>query len=72
IADFLDAIKNNRPPNADVAELHKSTTLVQLGNIAWRTGQRLTIDPSNGHILNSQEGQALWSRTYEPGWEPVV
>jgi len=69
ILDFIDAIRNNRRPHADIAELHKSTTLVQLGNIAWRTGQRLTIDPSNGHILNSPEGQALWGRTYEPGWE---
>ena len=69
ILDFIDAIKNNRRPNADIAELHKSTTLVQLGNIAWRTGQRLTIDPSNGHIINSPEAQALWGRTYEPGWE---
>ena len=72
IMDFVDAIKNNRRPNADVAELHKSTTLVQLGNIAWRTGQRLTIDPSNGHIMNSPEAQALWGRTYEPGWELIV
>jgi predicted dehydrogenase len=69
IVDFLDAIKNNRLPNGDIAELHKSTTLVQLGNIAWRTGQRLTINPSNGHILNSPEAQALWGRTYEPGWK---
>jgi len=69
ILDFLDAIKNNRMPHADIAELHKSTTLVQLGNIAWRTGQRLKIDPSSGHIINSPEAQSLWSRTYEPGWE---
>jgi predicted dehydrogenase len=72
IQNFLDAIRDNKLPNADIAELHKSTTLVQLGNIAWRTGQRLTIDPSNGHILNSLEAQALWGRTYEPGWEPIV
>jgi hypothetical protein len=72
INDFLSAIKNNRRPNADVAELHKSTTLVQLGNIAWRTGQRLTCDPSSGRILNSPEAQALWQRTYEPGWELIV
>ena len=70
ILDFIDAVKNNRRPNADIAELHKSTTLVQLGNIAWRTGQRLKTDPSSGHILNSPEAQALWGRTYEPGWEP--
>jgi len=72
IQDFLDAIKNNRHPNGDIDKLHKSTTLVQLGNIAWRTGQRLTIDPTNGHILNSPEAQALWGRTYEPGWEVKV
>jgi predicted dehydrogenase len=69
IKDFLDAVRNNRRPHADIAELHKSTTLVQLGNIAWRTGQRLTIDPSDGHITNSLEAQSLWGRSYEPGWE---
>ena len=69
IHNFLEAIRTNRLPKGDIEELHKSTTLVQLGNIAWRTGQRLTIDPSNGHILNSPEAQALWGRTYEPGWE---
>ncbi|MDR3143009.1 MAG: Gfo/Idh/MocA family oxidoreductase [Tannerellaceae bacterium] len=72
IQNFLDAIRDNKLPNADIAELHKSTTWVQLGNIAWRTGQRLTIDPSSGHILNSPEAQALWKRTYEPGWEPIL
>ncbi|MDR2495796.1 MAG: Gfo/Idh/MocA family oxidoreductase [Tannerellaceae bacterium] len=72
IADFLDAVRNNRRPSADVAELHKSTVLVQLGNIAWRTGERLAIDPSDGHILNSTGAQALWSRSYEPGWEISV
>lgn len=70
IADFLDAIRNNKRPNADIEELHKSTLLVQLGNIAWRSGSRLEIDPSNGHILNNPEAQKLWSRTYESGWEP--
>lgn len=69
IADFIDAIKNNRRPNGDIEELHKSTLLVQLGNISWRTGHRLMIDPQNGHIINDPEAQRLWSRTYEPGWE---
>ena len=72
IADFIDAIKTNRRPNGDIEELHKSTLLVQLGNIAWRTGHRLMIDPSNGHIVNDPDAQRLWSRTYEPGWEPIV
>lgn len=69
IDNFLQSIKNNRIPNADIAELHKSTTLVQLGNIAWRVGRSLTTDPTNGHILNDPTAQELWSRKYEPGWE---
>lgn len=72
IADFLDAVRNNRRPHADVEELYKSTLLVQLGNIAWRTGHRLTIDPSTGHIKDDPEAQKLWSRDYEPGWEPKI
>ncbi|MDR0748332.1 MAG: hypothetical protein LBF62_02020 [Tannerellaceae bacterium] len=40
IQNFLDAIRDNKLPGADIAELHKSTTWVQLGNIAWRTGRR--------------------------------
>ena len=47
-----------------------STLLVQLGNIAQRSGTTLDIDPSNGHIKNNQVADKLWSREYEPGWEP--
>jgi hypothetical protein len=46
--------------------------LVQLGNIAQRTGRALKIDPSNGHILNDKEAMKLWSREYEKGWEPKI
>ncbi len=43
-----------------------------LGNIAWRVGRRLNIDPTNGHILNDADAQKLWSRTYENGWQPIL
>ncbi len=72
VADFLDAIRNNRRPNCDVETGYKSILGMQLGNIAWRVGRDLKIDPKTGHILNDSEAQKLWSRTYEPGWEPKV
>jgi predicted dehydrogenase len=72
VADFLDAIRNNRRPNCDVETGHKSVVGMQLGNIAWRVGHDLKIDPKNGHILHDAEAQKLWSRTYERGWEPKV
>ena len=70
VADFLDAIRNHRRPNCDVETGHKSIVGMQLGNISWRVGHDLHIDPQNGHIINDPEAQQLWSRDYEPGWEP--
>jgi predicted dehydrogenase len=71
-ADFLDAVRTGRLPNADIEIAHQSTLLCHLGNIAYRTQSVLTLDPSNGHIQDNPEAEALWTREYEPGWEPVV
>jgi predicted dehydrogenase len=71
IGNFLDCIRTGKTPNADCHAGHRSTLLVQLGNIAWRTKQTLDIDPSNGHIL-TPGAQQYWSREYEPGWEPKI
>ena len=72
VADFLDAIKNNRRPNCDVETGYKSVLAMQLGNISWRVGRDLNIDSKNGHIVGDKDAQKLWSRTYEKGWEPKI
>ncbi len=74
IDDFLAAIRNNTPLklNQEILEGHKSTLLCHLGNIAQRTGRTLNCDPKNGHIKDDPEAMKLWSREYEPGWEPKV
>lgn len=69
IQNMFDAIRNGTDLNAGVDSGHKSTLLVQLGNIAQRVGSSLNIDPTNGHILNNADAQKLWSRSYEKGWE---
>jgi predicted dehydrogenase len=72
VADFLDAIKNNRRPNCDVETGYKSVLPMQLGNISWRVGRDLNTDPQNGHIIKDADAQKLWSRSYEKGWEPKL
>ncbi|WP_164100690.1 Gfo/Idh/MocA family protein [Candidatus Laterigemmans baculatus] len=72
LADFFNSIRTGKLPNADIEEAHRSTLLCHLGNIAYRTGGVVDIDPSNGHILNNSEAQAHWGREYEKGWEPKV
>lgn len=72
IANFLDSIRLSKTPNADVAIGHKSTLWMQLGNIAQRVGHTLNIDQTDGHVVNDKKALELWSRKYQPGWEPKV
>jgi predicted dehydrogenase len=72
IQNFLDSIRTKAKLNADILSGHKSSLLCQLGNIAIRTGNTLHIDPTNGHIMNDPVASKLWSRDYQPGWEPKV
>ncbi|WP_338020188.1 Gfo/Idh/MocA family protein [Rhodopirellula sp. P2] len=72
LADFLDAIRTGRRPNADIQEAHRSTLLCHLGNMAYRSSSELEIDPASGKPLGNPEALALWGREYEPGWEPKV
>ena len=72
ILNFFDGIRKGTKVNSDILGGHQSTLLVQLGNIALRSGRTLNIDPGNGHILNDKEALKYWSRKYEPGWEPKV
>ncbi|MEP6597298.1 MAG: gfo/Idh/MocA family oxidoreductase, partial [Ginsengibacter sp.] len=72
IQNFVDGIKKGTPLNSGIAGGHQSTLLVQLGNIALRSGHILNIDPKDGHIINDHEAMKYWSRQYEPGWEPKL
>ena len=71
-ADFLDATRTGRRPRADIETAHQSTLLCHLGNIAYRTGKTLEIDPENGHIRDDQIASEHWSREYNPQFEPKV
>ena len=69
IKNMFDGIFNGAKLHSDVDSGHKSTLLVQLGNISQRVGHSLNIDTKSGHILGDKEANKLWSRTYEKGWE---
>lgn len=69
IRNFFNNILNGETLKSDIDSGHKSTLLVQLGNIAQRVGHSLEINPENGHIVGDKEAQKLWAREYEKGWE---
>jgi len=72
IANFLDCIRSGARPNADIEDGHRSTLLCHLGNIAHRVNRVLTVDSKSGHIQGDEQAMQLWSREYQPGWEPKV
>ena len=72
LRNFLAAIRSGERLHAEIEEGHKGTLLCHLGNIAYRTGRTLNLDPANGHIKDDPAAAALWSREYRPGWEPKV
>jgi predicted dehydrogenase len=72
IQNFFDGIRQGSKLNSDILSGHQSTLLMQLGNIALRSGRTLNIDNKNGHIINDKEASKYWSREYQPGWEPKV
>jgi hypothetical protein len=72
MANFLAAIREDKPIPSTAEMGHKSTLLQHLGNISLRVGRTLDIDATTGHILHDKEAMKLWSREYEKGWEPNV
>ncbi|MEJ5277418.1 MAG: Gfo/Idh/MocA family oxidoreductase [Thermogemmata sp.] len=72
VRNFLEAIRQGQTLTSEIEEAHKSTLPCHLGNIAHRVGRSLRCQADNGHILHDKEAQQLWSREYEPKWEPVV
>ncbi len=70
--NFADAIRAGKPLNSPISEGQKSTMLCHLGNIAYRTGHTLDIDPKTGRILNDAAAMKLWGRQYRSGWSLKV
>jgi predicted dehydrogenase len=71
-ANFLDSIRDGKRLNSEIEEGHKSTVLCHLGNIAYRTGRTINLDPQSHQIVGDKEAAAMWSREYRKGWEPKV
>jgi predicted dehydrogenase len=66
--NFIDAVRGNAAPNADIEEGHKSTRLCHLGNIAFRTGKALKFDAKT-ETTDDAGANKLLGRDYRRGFE---
>ncbi len=70
--NFVEAVRGNAKLNAPIDEGVKSVLLCHLGNISYRTGKTLHLDPQSHKVVGDPEATALWGREYRPGFEPKV
>ena len=70
--NFIDSIRGDAKPNAEIEIGHKSTLLCHLGNIAYRTGKTLKFDAKT-ETTDDAEANKLLGREYRKGFElPAV
>jgi len=70
--NFFEGIRSGQRPTAEIEDGQRSTLLCHLGNIAYRTGRTLTVDPKTTAILDDKEATALRGRDYQKQWQPKV
>jgi predicted dehydrogenase len=68
--NFIESLRNRKTPNGSVEECHRSATLVHLGNIAYRVGNKqLLFDPATEKFTNNDAANKLARGAYRKGYE---
>jgi predicted dehydrogenase len=67
--NFIQSLRTRKKPNGEVEQCHKSATLVHLGNIAYRTGNKqLYFDPKTEKFLNDDKANTFARGNYREGY----
>jgi len=67
--DFITAMRTRKKPNGDVEQCHRSATLVHLGNMVYRTGNKqIMFDGKTEQALNDDKANALVRGSYREGY----
>jgi predicted dehydrogenase len=70
MGNFVQAVRSRRQPICHVGVGHRSVTVCHIGNIAVRTGRRLTWDPREERFTgeNAEQGNAMLAREMRAPW----
>jgi len=69
--NFFDAIRGKADLTSPIEQGAVSQMLTHYANIAYRIGKGFDVDSETGRIYD-RDAMKLWSREYEPGWEPKL
>jgi predicted dehydrogenase len=69
--NFFDAIRGKAALTSPIEVGAMSQMLTHYANISYRVNKGFDVDQQSGRIFD-RDAMKLWSRTYEPGWEPKL
>ncbi len=69
LREFLDAVKSRKLTTCDVEYGHRLTKGGLLGNIAYRTGERIVWDDEREQIVGNSKANKLVTRKYRKPWK---
>ncbi len=73
VRNFLDCAKSRQRPASDIEIAHHSTSTCLLGNVAYRSKERIVWDVASERLTQGgPEARKLLSRDYRPPWKLVV
>jgi predicted dehydrogenase len=73
VRDFIACIKSRNQPACDLETGIVSGALCHLGNLAFRVGRTLQVDPATGDVLRDPSARSLAECAYRSPWSlPVV
>ncbi|MBV9467744.1 MAG: hypothetical protein JOZ57_00700 [Abitibacteriaceae bacterium] len=67
--DFLQSIKDNKPPMCDIEIGHRSTSMALLGMLSYKLGRSVQWDGEKELIVNDPAANKLLSRPYRGPWQ---
>jgi hypothetical protein len=71
MVNFFNSIRGKEKLTSPIEIGVISNLLSNYANISYRIGKAIEVDSVTGRIFD-REAMKLWSREYEPGWEPIV
>jgi hypothetical protein len=68
VQNFLECVKSRKRPNADVEIAHGSTNACHVGNIALRSGQKITWDGKAERVTDVASANGYLKKEYRKPW----
>jgi predicted dehydrogenase len=69
--NFIECVRSRKLPNADIEIGHRSTSMALLGNIAMRTGKKLTWDAKKEDFVGAPDASAMLTRQQRKPWDLI-